>query len=100
MRFYYRVLKRLSRSYKAFLHIDGYRRRHNGDHEVLGGKYRLSLWKPGDVIVDHYPLVLEPNFTPGEYTVYYGFFQGNQRLKVSTGKHHEDRVDGGMLAVR
>ncbi|MBW2525828.1 MAG: hypothetical protein JRI23_16715, partial [Deltaproteobacteria bacterium] len=100
MRFYYRVLGPITRSYKAFLHIDGHRRRHNGDHEPLRGEYPLTRWRPGDVIVDEYPLTLEPNFTPGRYSVYYGFFQGKNRFAVRKGPHHDNRIDGGTLVVR
>ncbi len=100
LRFYYRVQRPITRSYKVFLHIDGYHRRHNGDHDVLGGDYRMTYWRPGDVVMDEVPLALEPNFLPGDYTVYYGFFAGKQRFKVTRGKHHDNRVNGGLLTVR
>ncbi len=100
LRFFYRVMKPIMRNYKAFIHVDGYRRRHNGDHDVLQGKYRMSYWQPGDVIIDEYKMVLEPNFMPGRYTVYYGFFQGKHRMKVTQGRHSENRVNGGHLTVR
>ena len=100
VRLYFRVHAALKRNYRAFLHIDGYKRRHNGDHDVLGGAYGMLRWRPGDVVVDVYDLVLEPNFTPGDYTLYFGFFSGKDRLAVSRGKHHENRVVGGVLTVR
>ncbi|MBW2456613.1 MAG: glycosyltransferase family 39 protein [Deltaproteobacteria bacterium] len=100
MRFYYRVRSPITRTYQVFVHIDGYGRRHNGDHDVLGGDYRMTYWRVGDVIMDEYSLTLEPNFLPGQYTVYFGFFAGKQRFKVSRGKHHDNRVNGGTLTVR
>ncbi|UQA58268.1 glycosyltransferase family 39 protein [Polyangium aurulentum] len=100
MRFYFRVLKPISGSWKAFLHIDGFQRRFNGDHAVLDGKYAINLWQPNDVIVDDYVFELEPNFTPGDYTVFFGFFSGDSRFKVSRGQHHENRVIAGALRVR
>ena len=66
----------------------------------VGGAYGMLRWRPGDVVVDVYDLVLEPNFTPGDYTLYFGFFSGKDRLAVSRGKHHENRVVGGVLTVR
>ncbi len=100
LRLFYRVLKPIGRNYKAFIHIDGYRRRHNGDHEVLRGEYRMSLWRPGDVIIDEYEMKLEPNFMPGRYTLFYGFFQGKSRFEVTRGKHHDNRLNGGTIVVR
>ena len=99
LRFYLRARAAIHRNYKAFIHIDGFRRRHNGDHEVLGGDYRMSYWRPGDVLVDVYDLVLEPNFTPGDYAIYFGFYIGKERMEVTVGKHHDNRAAGGMLSV-
>jgi hypothetical protein len=100
MRFYFRVQKPITGTWKAFLHIDGFQRRYNGDHAVVDGKYATHLWQPNDVIVDDYVFELEPNFTPGDYTVYFGFFSGDSRFKVSRGLHHENRVIAGALRVR
>ncbi len=100
MRFYFRVNKPITAAWKAFLHIDGFQRRYNGDHAVVDGKYAMTLWQPNDVIVDDYVFELEPNFTPGDYTVYFGFFSGDNRFKVSRGPHHENRVIAGALHVR
>ncbi len=100
MRTYYRVVKPVTGSWKAFLHIDGFQRRYNGDHSVLEGKYAMGHWQVGDVVVDDHEFQLEPNFTPGDYGVYFGFFSGETRLRVSRGENHENRVMGGMLRVR
>jgi hypothetical protein len=100
LRMYYRVLKPITGSWKAFIHIDGYQRRYNGDHAVLEGRYPMSLWQPGDIVVDDHEFQLEPNFTPGDYTVYFGFFTGDTRFKVTRGSHHENRVIAGPLRVR
>ena len=100
MRVYYRVVNPITGSWKAFLHIDGYQRRYNGDHTVLDGKYAMNLWQPNDIVVDDYVFELEPNFTPGDYTVYFGFFSGDTRFRVTRGPNHENRVIGGALHVR
>ncbi len=100
LRFYYRVLRPITSTWKAFIHIDGYQRRFNGDHAVLDGKYPMSLWQPGDVVVDDYEFQLEPNFTPGDYTVFFGFFSGDNRFRVTRGPNHENRVNGGAIRVR
>jgi hypothetical protein len=101
MRTYYQVLAPLGSEWEAFIHIDGYKRRHNGDHKPVAGKYPMSLWNKGDVLVDDHEFALEPNFTPGTYTVYFGLFAGETRLKVKSGPSDgENRINGGPLRVQ
>jgi hypothetical protein len=98
---YYRVLAPVTTEWEAFIHIDGYHRRHNGDHKPMEGKYPMSLWLPGDLLMDDYEFKLEPNFTPGTYNVYFGLFVGDTRLKVKSGPNDGDnRINGGPLRVQ
>jgi hypothetical protein len=98
---YYRVLAPVTTEWEAFIHIDGYHRRHNGDHKPMNAKYPMSLWLPGDLLVDDHEFKLEPNFTPGSYTIYFGLFVGDTRLKVKSGPNDGDnRVNGGALKVQ
>ena len=97
---YYRVLAPVTTEWEAFIHIDGYHRRHNGDHKLMNGKYPMSLWLPGDLLVDDHEFKLEPNFTPGTYAIYFGLFVGDTRLKVKSGPNDGDnRINGGSLRV-
>ncbi|HEX8793927.1 MAG TPA: glycosyltransferase family 39 protein [Polyangiaceae bacterium] len=101
LRTYYKVLAPVTSEWEAFIHIDGYHRRHNGDHKVMNGKYAMSLWLPGDLVMDDHEFKLEPNFTPGTYTIYFGLFVGDTRLKVKSGPNDGDnRVNGGPLRVQ
>lgn len=100
LRTYFRVLRPIGSNWKMFIHIDGFQRRYNGDHPVLEGRYAMTLWQPGDIVVDDHEVVLEPNFTPGDYTLYFGFFTGETRFRVTEGAHHEDRAIGGAVRVR
>jgi 4-amino-4-deoxy-L-arabinose transferase-like glycosyltransferase len=104
LRTYYRVLAHVATEWRPFLHVDGYGRRHNGDHAALGGRYPMSLWIPGDVVVDDHELRLEPNFTPGTYTIWFGLAVGDkctERLRVKNGKNDGcNRIDGGPLRVQ
>lgn len=101
MRTYYKVLAPVGSEWEAFIHIDGYRKRHNGDHKPMNGKYPMSLWNKGDVLVDDYEFALEPNFTPGTYTIYFGLFVGDTRFKVKSGPNDNDnRIIGGALKVQ
>ncbi len=99
-RIFYKVLAPVTGDWETFIHIDGYRRRFNGDHKTLGGKYPFSLWQPGDFIVDDYEFALEPNFTPGDYNVYFGLFVGKTRMKIETGPAQDDRIHAGKLRVQ
>jgi hypothetical protein len=100
MRFYFRVAKPVTGNWKAFLHIDGFQRRYNGDHNVLDGKYAINLWQPNDLLVDDYVFELEPHFTGGDYTVFMGLFSGDSRFRVTRGNQHDNRVVAGALHVR
>ena len=99
-RLYYKVLAPISGEWETFIHIDGFHRRFNGDHKTLKGKYPFSLWQPGDFIVDDDEISLEPNFGAGNYNVYYGLFTGETRLKVKSGRHDENRIEGGQIRVQ
>ena len=86
--------------WEMFIHIDGFHRRHNGDHKVCEGKYPMSLWLPGDVVMDDHEFTLEPNFSPGRTRSFFGLFVGESRLKVKSGPNDGDnRVNGGALRV-
>ncbi|WP_394820615.1 ArnT family glycosyltransferase [Pendulispora albinea] len=101
MRTYYKVLGPVTTEWEAFIHIDGYRRRHNGDHKPMEGKYPFSLWLRDDLLVDDYEFSLEPNFSPGTYTIYFGLFVGDTRLKIKSGPSDGDnRINGGPLVVQ
>jgi 4-amino-4-deoxy-L-arabinose transferase-like glycosyltransferase len=101
MRTYYKVTAPVTTEWEAFIHIDGYHRRHNGDHKPLDGKYPFSLWLKDDLVMDDYEFSLEPNFTPGTYTVFFGLFVGDTRMKVVSGPNDNDnRIDGGPLRVQ
>jgi hypothetical protein len=97
---YYEVTRRLTREWQTFVHIDGAGRRHHGDHDTLGGRYPMAQWLPGDFIADMHPIVVPPNFTPGRYQVYFGLYRGDDRLSVKSGRHSDNRLQGGELEVR
>ncbi len=98
---YFKVLAPVQTEWEMFIHIDGFHRRHNGDHKVTQSKYPMSLWTPGDVVVDDHEFTLEPNFTPGSYTNFFGLFLGDTRMKVISGpSDRENRINGGALRVQ
>ena len=97
---YLRVRAPMSGAWQTFVHIDGLQRRFNADHEPLEGKYPMKLWGQNDVIVDTTDVLLEPNFSPGPYRVYFGLFSGDRRLPVTEGPQNDDRIVAGTLQVR
>jgi hypothetical protein len=101
MRTYFHVLTPMPSEWEMFIHIDGQRRRHNGDHKMCEGKYPMTLWLKDDVVMDDHEFSLEPNFSPGAYTLYFGLFVGESRLKLNAGPSDGDnRVNGGALRVQ
>ncbi len=101
MRTYFKVLSSVQSEWEMFIHIDGFQRRHNGDHKVCEGKYPMSLWLADDVVMDDHEFKLEPNFSPGSYTLFFGLFVGESRLKVKSGPTDgENRVNGGAIRVQ
>ena len=95
----YRVLDRIRRNWKTFIHIDGQGKRINGDHDTLDGKYPLRHWLSGDFIVDRYQFEVDPTYPAGRYSVYFGLFSGNDRLSVTRGQHQDNRVRGGEVVL-
>lgn len=99
-RIYYEVIGPVSGNWKTFIHIDANRRRFNGDHETLQGKYPFRFWAKGDFVMDVHPVEFEPHFAGSTYQVYFGLFSGNKRMPVKHGKHSDNRIAGGELFIR
>ncbi|MBX3182122.1 MAG: glycosyltransferase family 39 protein [Polyangiaceae bacterium] len=97
---HWRVKRAITGNWKTFIHIDGHRRRYNGDHDTLEGKYPVHLWRPDDQVVDYHTIRLEPHFSRGHYEVLYGLYIGDRRLEVRQGAHDKNRIRAGWLIVR
>ncbi|MCL2725602.1 MAG: glycosyltransferase family 39 protein [Polyangiaceae bacterium] len=102
IRTYFKVLAApIQTEWEMFIHIDGSHKRHNGDHKLAEGKYPISLWLKDDVLMDDYEFTLEPNFSSGTYTLYFGLFSGDTRMKVKSGPTDSDnRINGGIIRVQ
>lgn len=99
-RIYYEVVAPVSGTWKTFIHIDANRRRFNGDHDTLQGKYPFRFWGKGDFVMDVHPVEFEPQFSGATYDVYFGLFSGDKRMAVKHGKHTDNRIAGGRLVIR
>jgi hypothetical protein len=96
---YYEVLGHIPQNYKTFVHIDSSANRVNADHDTLEDEYAPRYWNRGDFIADQDVFTLEPDVVPGHYTVYFGFYVGKSRLKVTVGGDKDDRIIGGSVQI-
>ncbi len=98
---YWRVRQRIAGGYQIFVHIDGPGGRINADHAPAGGAYPVSMWQPGDVVVDRQEIPVPAHVTSGEYTIYLGLWSGPNRLPVTVGEEDgADRAIAGKLQIR
>lgn len=95
---YWEVLSRIPSDAEMFIHVDFGGNRINGDHKPVGGKYPMQYWVPGDIIRDVHSMAVSRADKSGDYTVWGGFFRGDDRLKVSP-KVGDDRVNFGRVAI-
>lgn len=121
MKFFYRVHRKVSKSYRVFMHVDrvGSSTRIHGDHWILNlvpesedqddciGCYATNHWKAGDVIVDTYVLKVPIGSPAGDYDVWMGLYvPGGSRMKVKSIDENKvkndgsDRVRIGRMTVR
>ena len=99
--FNFHVLREPSRNWQIFVHTDGAGPRINGDHEPVSGRYPVRDWLPGDYIRDQITIQIPLTYRPGVYTVYIGFFDGADRMRVEGGEHdRENRVIAARVNVR
>jgi hypothetical protein len=78
---YFESLRALPGAWRPFVHVEG-PGRFLGDHDPADGAYPIARWRPGQLVVDRQKLRVPPGAAPGDYTVYFGIYQGVQRLPV------------------
>jgi 4-amino-4-deoxy-L-arabinose transferase-like glycosyltransferase len=101
VRYYFKVLKRVTSSQKIFLHVDYPGTRINGDHIPNNGEFPTNHWLPGDYVTDTQWVDVENGSSAGTYTLYMGFFLGSKRMKVTPRAAHDgsDRIKLGTIQV-
>jgi len=86
---------------RVFVHIDDQSNRIHGDHDPVEDRYPVRLWEPGDVIVDKQTLEVPSSYPAGEFTIFVGFYSGDNRMAIKSGPHDDsDRVIAGVLRIR
>lgn len=88
--FNFHVLRDPGRHWQLFVHTDGPGPRLNGDHEGVGGRYPTNYWRAGDFVRDELTINVPLTYRPGVYTVYLGFFDGGDRMRLEGGDHDRD----------
>lgn len=99
--FYFRVKKRVPGQQKIFMHVDYPGSRIHGDHDPIGGDFPTNYWLPGDIVKDEYELNIDSYSSPGVYTIWMGFYRGNDRMKVTPSQAHDgqNRMLVGKIRV-
>ena len=99
--FHFHVVADATRNWQLFVHTDGQGPRINGDHEGVGGRYPTRHWQSGDFISDQITVSVPLTYRPGVYTVFLGFFDGGDRMRLEGGDHDRDnRVVVARVNVR
>jgi hypothetical protein len=98
---YFEVLDSVPGNQQIFLHVDYPGSRIHGDHYPVGGEFPTSDWLEGDIVKDVYQLKIDPYSSAGLYTMYFGFYRGGSRMKVSPDSAHdgENRIPMGKIRV-
>lgn len=98
---YFKSTKKLTSTYRVFVHIDGQGNRIHGDHDPVENSYPVTLWEPGDVIVDTQKIDVPASSHGGEYSILMGFYSGDKRLPIRQGPNAgENRARVGVLRIR
>jgi hypothetical protein len=101
--YFWSVRREPGRSWKAFLHGStsaSAAHRFNDDHHPGSPNYPMARWAPGDLIRVTRSLSLAKNLPSDRYELWGGFFQGAERMRVSSGMDDgRDRARFGVIRV-
>jgi len=95
---YWKALTQMTRDYTVFTHLISTDNRIWGqqDNWPVKGTYPTWAWMEGEVVVDNYEIVIQPDTPQGEYTLEIGMYDRTtgQRLTVTDarGQSQDDRI--------
>jgi 4-amino-4-deoxy-L-arabinose transferase-like glycosyltransferase len=96
----------LDRLYKVFVHLHGPDKAvvAQADRALCDRTLNEADWRPGDVLVEDYELIIPPETSPGDYPVAIGFYADDSgvRLPVVAAdlEHDGDSVTIGTVRIR
>jgi hypothetical protein len=100
---YYRVEQPVPEGWRLFVHLDSPDRRGHltADHVPVSGKYPVPRWQAGEIIRDIHKVVLPSTWPSDKVQVYVGFWKGQERFSVASGRQDgKNRVFAAELPVR
>ena len=102
VRLYFKVKQAIGSNYKIFMHFDGPGARFHGDHSPVGGLLPTGNWPVGSYVTDEFTVVPEKAMQPPtDYRLFMGFFSGDTRLKILSGRADSDnRAQLGGIRVK
>lgn len=98
---YFRVLNKVAGDQKIFVHVDFPGNRILADHDPVGGEFPTTQWLPGDIVKDEYDIPIDRYSSVGKYSLNFGFFRNNDRMKVEPRAAHDgqNRVTIGHIEI-
>lgn len=96
---YWQPVGEISAAYTVFVHLanagDAPISQHDG--QPRDGAYPTTVWRPGDLVVDHHQIVIPSDVTPGDYRLLTGMYDAatGARLTAPDG----DAVLLAMVAI-
>ncbi len=98
---YWQVKKKLT-GWRLYVHLnsEGKRDYINADHRPVGGKYPVTLWKPGEIVRDIHQVTLPGNWKSDKVTIYTGLWKPkNLRMKIKGAQDDESRIIAATMPV-
>lgn len=98
VRLYWRTEKPITNDFTIFVHLLN---QHGNlvaqvDASPLGGLYPISIWEPGEIIMDEMTLDIPSNLPSGEYSIIVGMYESpsliRSRVLRATGEPADDHV--------
>jgi len=98
---YFKVMESVPTSQQIFLHVDHSGNRIHGDHYPWDRDFPTDDWIEGDIVKDVYHLTIDNYVSTGVYRMYFGFYRGGTRMKVTPNSAHDggNRVNIGKIRV-
>jgi arylsulfatase A-like enzyme len=100
--YHFAIDERVPAGWRPFFHMDGPGGVRNLDHVPVSGVYPVERWLPGQHIRDHQSINLPPGMPSGTFTLYVGFWKGNERMPISpaSASDGQNRLRVGSFTVK
>ena len=91
---YWQATDTPSQDYTVFVHLldESEAPRGQRDGPPVGGDYPTSLWIPGELVEDSYPILFPANAPPGPYRVFLGLYDEATLARLPVPTDTEGRV--------